>query len=64
MREQFRNLHALLLSRISVAQSDGVFELWLFFAEGVEVDGDTGRCADFVLAAVAFADVVSRLFFA
>ena len=35
---------------VAVADGDGVV------FEGVKIDGDTQRCADFVFAAVAFAD--------
>ena len=57
MHYKFIDSHPLLPTSIAVAHSHSVFVLGCFFTKGVEVDDDTVRRADFVLAAVALADV-------
>ena len=51
-RHQVRDFHALLFHRIAVAQCHGVFLLWIFIAEGIEVNRDSEGSPSFVLAPV------------
>ena len=48
--------HANLLHRVAVANGDFIVGGGLFIADGLDVDGDAKRRADFVLPAVKPAD--------
>lgn len=48
--------HALLLHRIAVAEGDGALVFGAVFSDGIKIDRDAERGADFVLATVAATD--------
>src|SRR5262245_26490967 len=48
--------YSLLAHRVAVSHSDSIFQLRLFFTERLEIDCDTERRSDFVLAPVEFTD--------